>query len=271
MSNIKLIASDLDGTLLLNGAYQCGPEVFPLVRQLAEQNILFVAASGRQYQSLQRLFLPVKDQVVYLCENGAMAVYEGKVLLKEIFQRKLALEISNMVLQEPGCDIMISGEHTSYLMKGNPDFISYIQNDVGNDTEFIENPEMVKEDIIKVAARVPDALMDGAIKSFCSQMSGRCQVITSGNAWLDFLPIGVSKGSALRQIGNFFSIQLEEMAAFGDNENDRSMLETAGYPYLMRNCNPTMLNMKKQFLFCDRVEDELRKILEKQTCDSSCF
>ena len=45
---IKLVASDLDGTLLLNGAQQLPEEIFPLIRELKKLGILFVAASGRQ-------------------------------------------------------------------------------------------------------------------------------------------------------------------------------------------------------------------------------
>ena len=46
---IKLVASDLDGTLLMKGAQSLPEDIFPLIRQLKELGILFVAASGRQY------------------------------------------------------------------------------------------------------------------------------------------------------------------------------------------------------------------------------
>ena len=51
------------------------------------------------------------------------------------------------------------------------------------------------------------------------------------------------------------------MVAFGDNENDRSMLEFVGQPYLMQKCNPTMEDVKANH--CDRVEDVLRQILNE--------
>ena len=46
---IKLVASDLDGTLLLHKAQSLPEEIFSLIRQLEELGIMFVAASGRQY------------------------------------------------------------------------------------------------------------------------------------------------------------------------------------------------------------------------------
>ena len=49
---IKLIASDLDGTLLY-GRDSVSEEMFELIREMKKRGILFVAASGRQYQSLK--------------------------------------------------------------------------------------------------------------------------------------------------------------------------------------------------------------------------
>ena len=63
---IRLIASDLDGTLLLHGARACSSELFSLVRQLSDRGIYFVPASGRQYPNMQRLFAPVDDKLMYL-------------------------------------------------------------------------------------------------------------------------------------------------------------------------------------------------------------
>ena len=74
---IKLIASDLDGTLLLNKAQTLPDDLFPLIRELNELGIRFVAASGRQYPNMKRLFAPVASDISFICENGALAVEKG--------------------------------------------------------------------------------------------------------------------------------------------------------------------------------------------------
>ena len=66
---IKLIASDLDGTLLQNGSTEVPREIFELIIKLKEKGIIFAAASGRQYYSLRNLFGPVRDDIAYICEN----------------------------------------------------------------------------------------------------------------------------------------------------------------------------------------------------------
>ena len=55
-NKIKFIASDLDGTLLLNGAQKVSEELIPLIKRLNDEGIIFCAASGRQYPNLRRLF-----------------------------------------------------------------------------------------------------------------------------------------------------------------------------------------------------------------------
>lgn len=65
---IQYIASDVDGTLLHGHATTLNPELFDIIRQLKEHGIHFIAASGRQYKNLQRLFAPVKDDISYVAK-----------------------------------------------------------------------------------------------------------------------------------------------------------------------------------------------------------
>lgn len=62
---IKMVASDLDGTLLQNGAQALKPPVFELIRDLREKGILFVAASGRQYPNMRRMFSEVWKDILF--------------------------------------------------------------------------------------------------------------------------------------------------------------------------------------------------------------
>ena len=85
---IKLVASDLDGTLLLHKAQSLPEEIFSLIRQLEELGIMFVAASGRQYPNMTKLFAPVASEISYISENGALAVDHGEVLYQDSFRSR---------------------------------------------------------------------------------------------------------------------------------------------------------------------------------------
>ena len=78
---IKLIASDMDGTVLRNGAQELPEGFTDLILRLKDCGIHFVAASGRQYQNLRRLFGPIQNEISYIAENGSLCTHEGKVFL----------------------------------------------------------------------------------------------------------------------------------------------------------------------------------------------
>ena len=60
--------------------------------------------------NLQKLFAPVKDDIMYLCENGALVMHSDQVLVKKQFEDSLALDICHTVMDHPDCEIVISGE-----------------------------------------------------------------------------------------------------------------------------------------------------------------
>ena len=82
--SIKLIASDIDGTLLLNHGKEIPGEIFDEVRRLKEKGILFCPASGRQYNSLKNLFA----QAALLCSHSDQLFIEKRDV--QLFRKTLA-------------------------------------------------------------------------------------------------------------------------------------------------------------------------------------
>ena len=97
---IKLVASDLDGTLLQNGAQELTPRALDLVRRLTEKGIVFVASSGRQYDNEVNLFKPVKDQISYIAENGSICIHKGNVIFRTVIAPELIRRIIDEVKKD---------------------------------------------------------------------------------------------------------------------------------------------------------------------------
>ena len=74
---LKLICSDVDGTLVPDGGHELNPEYFSQIRRLKKAGILFAAVSGRSYSSLEKLFAPVIDDILFICDNGARTIYRA--------------------------------------------------------------------------------------------------------------------------------------------------------------------------------------------------
>jgi HAD superfamily hydrolase (TIGR01484 family) len=116
---VKLIASDLDGTILRKGAQSVEPSTIKAIEQLVNKGMYFAPASGRQIVSLKRLFEPVSDKLVYIAENGALCEYKGEVIAKTPMDRKLALEKMYMNSLIARCLYQASIQHISSLRQKN--------------------------------------------------------------------------------------------------------------------------------------------------------
>ena len=78
---IKLIATDIDGTLLKDGTLMLDPEYMTVIEKLIAKGIRFVACSGRQFISERKLFAPIRDKLLYITDGGTV-VRTPKEILK---------------------------------------------------------------------------------------------------------------------------------------------------------------------------------------------
>jgi len=80
---IKLIATDMDGTLLDENGHL--PEGFiEILDRIKAKNIKLVVASGRPYYTLQTNFGPIGSSLSFICENGAIVVDNNKIIYESI-------------------------------------------------------------------------------------------------------------------------------------------------------------------------------------------
>lgn len=260
---IKLIACDIDGTLIPYGQTDLPGELFPLIRALREKGILFCPASGRQYHSLRRLFSPVAGEVCFLCENGA-AIFgvspeedSAPILYKSVFPRVEALALCRDIMDCPGADVFISGENTTYFCRCGGKVLAHTQNILGNRYQIVADPADIPEDIIKVSAYCTDGVALPA-QILASRWGEAFHMAEAGPMWLDFTL--ADKGTGIVQLCGALGVDPADVAAFGDNWNDLAMLRAVGHPYLMSNADPKLKELIPTQ--CDDPIPVLRQILE---------
>lgn len=254
---IRLIASDIDGTLLPYGEQAIPEEIFQEIRRLERKGILFCPASGRQYTSVRKLFAPVADRLPCVCENGA-AVYgpgsPGPLLGKTPMDREQALALCRDIIALPGAEVLISGADTSYLCPKYGDILPLMESK-GNNIVLLSRPEDVPEDIVKLAAFCLQgtSILEAAL---VPQWGRVFHAAVAGAEWLDFTL--ADKGTGLTQLCAALGIGLDQVAAFGDNFNDAPMLSIAGRPWIMEGAAP---ELRERFPnHCRRVADILRTL-----------
>lgn len=231
--NIRVIASDFDGTILKDGAQHVDEEYFPLIRELKSMGISFIAASGRQYANLRRLLEPVADDISYICENGALIAQGGVILYQNDIERNLGLSLIRDMQEVPDSEVVVSGADASYMVPVDPLFPVMLREKVKNQVAVLKNFGEMKLPMIKISIYWPKGIPGDKEKWFHEKYDRFLNVVDGGNGWLDFTNKGVDKGSALRLLAAKEQFFMDEVLAFGDSENDMAMLKEAGLSYAM--------------------------------------
>lgn len=253
---IKFVASDLDGTLLLNGAQSVGESAVQYINKLVDNGVIFAPASGRQITSLKRLFEPISNKLAYIAENGALVEYRGETIGKTPMDRKLALEIIEDVIAQPNCEVLVSGEHTAYIKPKSEEYHYRMTKVVNYHTTLVDKFTDIDEDILKIAVCDMSGIKNSK-DHFINKWSDRASVLVSGELYLDFMDSAVNKGKGIEQIQKYFGLKPEECMAFGDNYNDIAMLDKVYYSYVMEKVAP---DVKKHGRFVTGwVEGTLRE------------
>lgn len=254
---IRLIATDLDGTLLEpNGLLPQG--IFETVCALRKLGIYFAASSGRQYGNLIRLFAPVADEMAFVCENGAVNMVDGKVAGIIAIPPQLVNEAIGD-LSSLGMNILISGRETCYMLDQNRKFTDDIIYRLRNTVTIVENWEEIREPILKISGQI-----DSGVKSLAPQLltnwSSRLTATVSGREWFDLTL--ANKGMGMQMLMKHLDVLPEETMAFGDNFNDESMLDCVGYPFLMQHADHAL--RKPGVRICEKVLSVLEAVVKAE-------
>ena len=260
MKNIQLIASDIDGTLLLNGSQAIDPEIFNLIHQLKQKDILFMAASGREYTNLRDLFSPVADDIAYLCLNGCITFYKGECISKEVMDTELARKLITTIQNDSNAEVLVSGEKTCYITPKNQNYYVHLTNTVKNHVTIVDNLLNIPEPYTKISAYFKDGVNEH-YQHYADMFNQDITVQIGGKCWLDCAPKGVNKSTGFLKLLAYLNIPTENTVMFGDNDNDKQILQTCGYPISMETAVPSIYKLFPTHV--NSVNEGILTILDK--------
>lgn len=236
---IKLIATDIDGTLLEEGTDTLNEEIYNLVLELKKKGAVFAAASGRQYASIYRLFEPVANEMIFVAENGAYIVCRGQDIREIGMDRKMVEKLIGEIRSVPGCEIGLSCKGCMYIESSNPDFYDLLANGYHNEVEVVEDLLEIQDPVIKVAV-YKESGAAGMFEQFADQWKDVFRVLISGEKWIDFTEYAADKGNAIEHIQKTLHFTEDETMVFGDNDNDIGMFAHAKYSYAIGNAKESV-------------------------------
>jgi len=235
LSKIKLVISDMDGTLL-NSENKLSKLFFKLFDKLIKTDIIFVVASGRSFYVMNEILDSIKEKLIIVAENGGLIVNQNKTLFsKPIASNNLIKIIDTIKFRKDIHPIFCTKKNSYYLNYSNTtkDLISkyYYRIDA------INSLEDIKDEIFKVAL-YHKKKSEEHIYPFVKQLSNQFKVKISEKNWVDISEFDIDKGKALKLLQKKFNISKEETLAFGDYNNDLEMLENASFSFAMANAHP---------------------------------
>ncbi len=245
--SIRLIASDIDGTLL-NPQFQISPGDLDALRRAHATGIEIVLVTGRRHT----FALPIARQLGFdlwlISSNGAVTrSLAGETFHRDLMPRQTCLDICAAMQDFRGHTVLtfdkeVKGaivlEHLDDLnasirrwLEKNMEFIEFV---VPIETALVADP--VQAMFCGSMARMNQAL--AALES--AKLGNRITVLRTEYperdlSMIDVLDQGCSKGHALERWAAHRGFRRDQVMAIGDNHNDVEMLEFAGHPVIMGN------------------------------------
>lgn len=247
---IKFIATDMDGTLL-NSNNEIHADFYPMFQSLKEKDIIFAAASGRQYYNLLERFKDIKDDMMFIAENGTFVVYKGKEIIVNSLKKNIAKELIKIGRTIPNSYVILCGKTSAYIENHDERLVKQTAKYYER-YKIVEDLTVVDDDILKVTICDFDGAENNSNKYF-NDYRDKVQVTVSGKIWLDMVAKGINKGIAINEIQELLNIDYKETMVFGDYLNDLEMMESAYYSYAMANAHDTL---KKVARFMAKSNDE---------------
>ena len=264
-AQIRMIAVDLDGTLLgANG--RCSARNLSALRAAEDAGVLVAIATGRRHCYALHVLreLGLRDDTILVSSNGAVVRDFASHLIERTLMDPATAEWLCGHLDEFRNALVITfdrvgpdGEDArgALVVEEFDDLQASIAHWMRNNERYIEHVRPIEECLRGEApiqmmlcgtvermrraeahmAAHPNVAGIGATKAGSQITLNRTEYPARDLSIADILPAGCSKGAALLRLAAAHGFCGAEIMAIGDNWNDLSMLEIAGFPVLMGN------------------------------------
>lgn len=227
---IKLIASDMDGTLL-NSNKHLSPSVHGVLKKLKDKGIIFVAISGRDIYSLKEIFKDIEVDIVYASNNSNYITYKDEVIFENYIENDMVDKVAKIIRKK-------AKHNTIYCSKDAIYSESIIPNIVGRKwnlkVKYVKDITKVEDKILKITAFGNKKIINRALESV-NALNDKLMITKSGSTCFDICKLGGTKKQGINILQEKFNVGYNETMVFGDHMNDLEMMSSAYYSYAMEN------------------------------------
>lgn len=260
---IRLIASDMDGTLLDEHS-EVSPETYDLILALREKGVHFAASSGRRFDRLCQFFAPVRDKMDFVAANGAQVYVDGELVDREVFSHLGIRRLAKTVGKFESLHMALFDDEKSFLLDDEDKFVREIDKDLPNAERiwYLPGPDV---SILKISIYCEDGHVMDYAYALSRELGDEFLFAPSGTHWIDALQRGVNKATGIEQVMAHHGITRDEVMAFGDSMNDYEIIRFVGTGCAMANGRPALKAVANRVIgynYDQAVQGEMRKLLE---------
>ena len=250
-TEIKLIATDLDGTLLRNDHMTLSPANREALTRAADAGIEVVVASGRSLAAVAPPVLELPFLHYFITCNGSITTdREGHILRAAPLPLDTTLEILEHLTTMGDFAVQLYADQKMYITRTDWERREVIHLPAFHLKVLFSDDENVVESLAERARRphshvekinLPYLLpkQKSEIKAWLAQRYGdRVRAVSTMECNLELTDRDGSKGAALGALCDSLHIPTEQAMALGDAGNDIGMLQTAGIGVAMSNAIP---------------------------------
>ncbi len=238
---IKVVVCDMDGTLL-NSDHYVSTNNLMAIQKLEEKGIPFVVATGRAYQLMKPYFDMLALENPFILSNGGEVSmpYSDKPLQSAFLNQEDALNIMDYCKKHKMVYLVYTRNAIYSTNNSRVEFFKEQNKRLEPHQqaifkEMIDHKELIsKHNVNKVLiVEIDRSIHKKAVEDI--KMMGNFEIAESQTSFIDVNPSGVSKGSMLPYIAEYFNVEVKNIMAIGDQDNDVSMLQSAGLSICMDN------------------------------------
>ena len=260
--NYKLIAVDMDGTLL-NSDNQISPATIDAVKAAVGKGVVFTLSTGRPVQGVQKYIDLLELNGPVITYNGAMIVdsCSGEIIFNEIMDSGDAQKVYQQALERNIMFVVWSaGKLYVSAMGEKATFYSEMTN---TKAELIENfDNLLSQGITKILWFHDADILDSWIPELNNLNLEHTTITKSRAYFLEFFSNKTSKAVAMEKLGQYYGIDKSSMIAVGDQINDLPMIEYAGLGVAMGNAVEGVKNAA-DYITDTNNNDGVAKVIQK--------
>lgn len=241
--DIKVIATDMDGTLLDSRGQLDLPRLEKILNRLDQRGVRFVIATGNEVHRMRQLLGHLAERVVLVVANGARIFEHNKLLQAQTWDDAMVDRVlGHFKGRECQDQFVVTGMNGGFVKKGT----IFTELDKFMTSEMIEKlyqrMHFVDEfdsslfgGVLKMSMVVGEERSDAVLQEINDLFDGQIRAVSSGYGCIDILQTGIHKAWGLEELLKRWGLKSEQIMAFGDSENDIEMLKLAGISYAMEN------------------------------------